>query len=648
MAWVIQWWTFLVAAAILFVPGMIAARAIGLRRLGQWAFAPVASTAMVVLLAIVYPLIGLTWNGLTAAIGVALLTAVCVFAARALRVPASTPQLHGRRGPLLLGLAGGVILGAVRVIAYIGAPENVSQSNDAPFHLGAVRAILEHGAATPFGLGGLVDPEAPGAFYPGAWHAMASLIATFSGAGIPQTTNVLTVMVAAVVWPLGVAWMTQAATGRRLAAAAAAALSPALIAFPLLLIQYGILYSYLLAVALLPAAVAVVVELLPRPDERLSLLGRGAGLIVGIGMVLLALAMAQTSVILAWGLLVGLYAAGRLWVGWGALPSRGRWAGLAALVSGFALLTLLWVQMSRMVTADYWGSVRTPAGAALDLVSSGYAGTPAMWVVSVLAVVGGVAALLRRRTSWLSVAWLAFALLYGVAAAVDTAAIRLPLVGPWYGDTYRLAALLPALTVPLAAIGVVALVDAAVRIFRAAAVVRRAAGWVSIGLILVVLAGGVAAEPVTQRYHVANGVTETQSRFTIDDETWLTRDERALIERLPDSVESGARVIGNPGTGAAFGFALSGVDVFPAKWQVPRSATYAVLAEGLRDAASDPEVCAAVEELGVAYVVDFGPGDAGTGRVEMPGFTAFDGQPGFERVDSEGAASLWRVSACSR
>jgi hypothetical protein len=105
-------------------------------------------------------------------------------------------------------------------------------------------------------------------------------------------------------------------------------------------------------------------------------------------------------------------------------------------------------------------------------------------------------------------------------------------------------------------------------------------------------------------------------------------------------------VIGNPGTGAAFGYALSGAAVYPAKWQIPASADFALLAERLRDAGDDPEVCDAVDRLGIRYALDFGPGDPGTGRQQLAGLTGFADADGFEPVDAEGAASLWRITAC--
>ncbi|HET8927940.1 MAG TPA: DUF6541 family protein, partial [Microbacterium sp.] len=548
-----------------------------------------------------------------------------------------------------------VLIGA-RLILYIGAPADVSQSNDAPFHLGAVRAIIEAQRATSFGLGGLVDPEAPGAFYPGAWHGTTALVSLLSGAGVAEATNVMTIVVGAIVWPLGIAWLAQAATGRRLAAAGAAALSPALLAFPLLLVQYGILYSYLLAVALVPAAIAAVVVLARR--EPTALVPRVAAIALVSAMSIAAIGASQPSALLAWGLAVALSSIGGAVAVWRDAESapRSRALGTAGATGILVVLLVAWWGASRLVTADYWGPVHSLPGAVLDVASSGYAGTQAAWWVSVLLVVGLAVLLVHGPARWLALTWVVLAGLYVVAAAIHSPWLRLPLVGPWYSDTYRLAALLPVVTLPVAAAGVVFVVD------RVSALTGRrsgepraeslraeqsAAAWVTAGALLVVSVIVFAVHPLVQRYHVANGVTEEQSRFVIADDTWLTLDERALLERLPDSVEPGARVLGNPGTGAAFGYALSGVDVFPAKWQLPRSPAFALLGERLVDAAVDPEVCAAADALDAQYVLDFGPGDEGTGRVQLPGLTGFEDALGFELVDREGAAALWRITACS-
>jgi hypothetical protein len=71
-----------------------------------------------------------------------------------------------------------------------------------------------------------------------------------------------------------------------------------------------------------------------------------------------------------------------------------------------------------------------------------------------------------------------------------------------------------------------------------------------------------------------------------------------------------------------------------------------VLASSLNEVATDPLVCPAVDAIGADYVFDFGPGSTDYGRYILPGFTDLDGHDGFELVDREGAASLWRITAC--
>ncbi|MES2867543.1 MAG: DUF6541 family protein, partial [Actinomycetota bacterium] len=123
----------------------------------------------------------------------------------------------------------------------------------------------------------------------------------------------------------------------------------------------------------------------------------------------------------------------------------------------------------------------------------------------------------------------------------------------------------------------------------------------------------------------------------------------ALLEALDELVEPGARVLGNPSTGTGFGYFLSGVDVFPRTWSPPTSQSWTVLGEYLRDAAADPEVCEALTAYGQPeYVLDFGLGEEGPGRYELPGMTDFSGQDGFELVAEDGDVSLWRITACDQ
>jgi hypothetical protein len=230
VAWLTQWWTLLATLLVVFVPGLAAAWSIGLRRLGAWAFAPVGSVAMISLLATVYGFVRIPWTLLSVLIGLVVIAALLVACRLLLGIPDRRPRVTGARWPVVVALLVAAVLLTVRVTVYIRDPGNISQTNDAAFHLGAVRAIIEHANASSFGLAGLIDPAAIGGFYPGAWHATDSIVSMLAG-DIAVSTNILALVFAAVVWPLGITWLTQVVLRRRLASAAAAAMSPVFVIF---------------------------------------------------------------------------------------------------------------------------------------------------------------------------------------------------------------------------------------------------------------------------------------------------------------------------------------------------------------------------------------------------------------------------------
>ena len=83
------------------------------------------------------------------------------------------------------------------------------------------------------------------------------------------------------------------------------------------------------------------------------------------------------------------------------------------------------------------------------------------------------------------------------------------------------------------------------------------------------------------------------------------------------SSKPGSRALANPSTGAGFGYFFSGsrVDVFRRNWAPPSTDAWNILADDLRDVATDAAVCDALAVYGdPAYVLDFGPGEDRAGR----------------------------------
>lgn len=646
---------YIVAVVVVLLPGLGMGAILRLRSLALWALAPALTVVMAVGSALVLGLLGLPWSPVSALIAFAGLL-VLVWG---IRWALPWPTLEGvgpRRGTdtaiVLIGLLIGVVLLGIRFVAEFGTPDAISQTNDAAFHLSAVRFATETGIASPLAITEVIGARG---FYPSAWHTLAALIPPLTGASVPLAANAVTFAIGVVVWPLGLAFLAFRVAGP-VAAGAASAVAGAVIAFPLGLVQWGVLYPQLLAGALLPAAVATII---PPPVaehgagaasslERRNALGAATR---GVALVLLplcAVLVAQPSTGLAWGVAA---LASLLW----SLPgrfARRKSAGLAALVAAVAaagVLVWVWRYFGASVSAA-WEPHTHIRSAALEVGLNGFLGYPPALTVSIAMLVGVVAGL--TAGSWriraIASAWAVSAGLFVVAAAVGPDQVRAALVGPWYEDPYRLAAIVPVFGLVLAGAGVAAVAD------RISALARRRAGGRSprvlvaaaVGLLLCVpVLVQTVAMPRVDRRDVFASETDPHA-YEVSTSSFVSEDELALLERLDDVLPEDAVVVANPSTGASFGYALSGRDVIPRTWAPPSGDPYWVLAENLRDVSEDPAVCDALAVFGAEYVLDFGPGEWYPGRWMMPGFAEIDERPGFELVDREGDASLWRVTSC--
>jgi hypothetical protein len=257
-------------------------------------------------------------------------------------------------------------------------------------------------------------------------------------------------------------------------------------------------------------------------------------------------------------------------------------------------------------------------------------------VVAVLAVVGCVTAWRRPRQRWLVAAHAVAGGLFVLVAGSDARISRM-VSAAWWDDPYRLAALAGVTGVPLAAVGL----DAVVRWVAA----RLPGEWpirhlaAVTGALLVataVAAAGLSTEDTTQVV-----ATEYQRQ------SLLTPAEQSFLADVPATVPVGERVAGNPWNGAALSGPVAGREaVFPhlvGRWGADRD----LLARSLRSVSTDPGVCAALRRLSVQYVLVGKPRFwSGDPRRRRYAGLEVAGREGFTRVGGGGGLSLWRVTAC--
>jgi hypothetical protein len=648
--WLGQLPALLAAVVVAFAPGLLIGAGLRLRGLVLWALAPIGSTVVLATLAVVYGAVGIPWNLWSALVGCVVVAVVAWFSATALgpRRP-RPPRDRGGRRLLAAGLAIGILFVVARFVVYVHDPRAISQTNDAVFHLNALRYILETSNASSMHVSGVIGATG---FYPAAWHGMASLVVLATGCEVPVAANATALVVSAAVWPVGMAWFArEVSRGSTAVAAIAAALSAALWTFPMLMVEWGIVYPYALSVAILPAALAIVVAAprWARGEGPVRTPVRSIVLSTVLAVAALgALALSQPATILAWGLVVMTFFS--WWFAMHVRSTHRRHRGL--LVGGFVMAWIVfagvWLGLTRSTTGSHWPPFRAKLVVLLDVILNGQVLLPFMIGVSILMLIGIVVSVRRPALRWLATAWLALSALYIVSASIGQPTLRNLAIGAWYADPYRLAALAPVTVLPLAAIGLAAVATwatAAISGRTGRAAMTFAGAWALVGVAVVGIVA-FAVRPIIQMPAVTEGTTDGESRYVTED--YLSPDERVLLERLPEHTAADARIIGNPSTGMAFGYMLSGRDVYPRTWQPPRTPAWNELATGLRDVATEPAVCDALAAFGSPeYVLDFGAGEDSPGRYVMPGFTGFEGQPGFELVDHVGDASLWRITACS-
>ncbi|WP_448752205.1 DUF6541 family protein [Actinomyces naeslundii] len=666
----------LVVAGLLLVPGWIVGRSAHLGVLPSLAVAPALGSAIIGAAEILAHTLALPWRPWGWAV-IAALTAVSALMARLIagsppeRARRTAPQGRAERTILAGGLIVAVVVPAGAILSVLPGPAYPAQAFDATFHLNAVAAIREGGNASMLGgLSALYSGRA--VYYPTVWHGALALA---PGGPVPVSTAGVLALTA-VAWPLSLLgllaraagldtpWEPEAEGARRrqqtCAVAAVLALSAAVVGFPLLPMTSLAVWPYALSVLGLPG-VLVLYDLLRRgtASRRLRLV-----------LVLLALAAAG-GVVAAHG--TGLFNLAVLTPPFLADAVVSLWRRSATRRGGRALLAAVAVTAMLVLAAGTWfmrGSLasvlgyRRPAGgvagavatlgqAIIDLPMYGAvpgATVPIGIVFGLLTLAAAWSARSRRdQRPWL-IMWLLALLLLILVGGPQWVGRQLG--APWYLQKARILplAILPAF---------VLLVQAGAGqpgrrlwevLCRAASRVggmrpERAAAAMLVALVLL----PVAARTPLER-NLAASVYDPQR---IQYGTLLTKDSIALIRRSRSELPDDAVVLGAPSRGAAHLWSLGGLHVvYPTRDKTAPGTPGAALASAWPTLGQKgSQTCALLNRLGVRYFYSSSDATASgsvTGAAPLRWDSRLTQVPseGLELVDSEGSASLWRITAC--
>ena len=669
----------LVVAGLLLVPGWLVGRAARLGVLRSLAVAPAIGAGIIGAAEILSHALGLPWRPWGWAV-ITALTAIAALVARLVAGPPAerarwvTPWSRAERLILAGGLAVAVVVPAGAILSALPGPGYPVQAFDATFHLNAVAAIRDGGNASMLGgLSALYSGRA--VYYPTVWHGVLALAP--GGPALAATAGVLAL--SAVAWPLSLLGLLVRVTGldevlepahrgasrlqRICAVAAVLALSAGVVGFPLLLMTSLAVWPYALSVLGLPG-VLVLYDLLRRgaAPRRLRLthmllvLAAAGGVVAAHGTGLFNL------VVLTLPFLAGVVTS--LW-----RRSAARRGGRALLVGESVVVVLVlavgaWLMRRSLASVMGYqrpgggvaGAAATLGQALIDLPMYGAvpgAAVPVGIVIGLLTLQAAWSARSRReQRPWL-VMWLLVLILLALVGGPQW--IGRQLGSPWYLQKARILplAILPTLIL-VAQAGAgrpgrrlwAVLRQAASRTggVRPGRTERAAAIMLTVGLLL----------PVAARVPLERGlVASVYDPLRIQYGTLLTEDAMRLIQRSRTTLPDDAVVLGAPSRGATYWWSLGGVRVVhPTRAGADDGTPEDALADAWPTLGQrGSEVCTLLNRLGVGYFYSSSDATASgstTGAAPLRWDAPLTRVPaeGLELVDSEGSASLWRITAC--
>lgn len=257
----------LVAVIVLLLPGTLVVAALGARGLIAWGAVAPVSAGVVGVAAIGADLVGVPFSPVWVLVVTIVAVGLALLIRRMLpRRDGSAPRESRRTGrAFVIGLVLAVALLCWRVASALMSPQLFSQRFDIVFHLNAVRRAVD-GDGSSLTMGQLMGESGILSFYPSAWHDVAALVSLTTGIDhglftIPVAVSAANLVIAAVVWPLGCLALVRSIVGaaRPYALVLGGVLSAAFGAFPLRLLDWGVILPYFFGIALLPGVIALVI-----------------------------------------------------------------------------------------------------------------------------------------------------------------------------------------------------------------------------------------------------------------------------------------------------------------------------------------------------------------------------------------------------
>lgn len=605
----------IMAIAMIYIPGFLFFRILGKSFISNIALAPIYSLGCFFLIASALDVFDLkfsVWAFVVPTFLIAL--GFFIFACALKRVGGrgaiEVPLPGSQRAYVLLLCAQAVIGVGLLVFIFVrneGGPLGFSNEYDNYFHLNAIRYMLDPDIFN----GTYYSIEEAEQGYPLGWHLLCALVVSLAQCPVTVGVNAVNVATAGVVFPVSMFYLVTVIFKEKEYCCAACICSLGFVAFPWNLLVWGPVHPNLFAFALVPLSCALLVRLLQHVDASKQTMIEGLLLVASLAI----LARLHPNAVFVVGIFaVPLVCNAIVYSGssrWRTGPTR-MVRKSVAMAGVVGLAVIAWCAlykapfMQKIVQFDSWEPFVGKSQALMNVLFVGYdEGGVSQLLLAAFIVLGILHAVIHRRFVWLLIPY-AVAIVMYVFGCTSNGWLRHFLTGFWYGDNWRIGAVLALFAIPVAVMGCAALLRSVM------AVVERAGRWKVVRGAVAIPFAIASLAMIFWPSFVINGVLNVDMAFSAfksevrrTSEMFYDSTERAFVEEVSGIVGNGL-VLNDPYDGSAFLGGVNGVKVFfPEYLRYDKEAQddVALLREHLDEYGSNEEVQALIESLGVEYLL---------------------------------------------
>ena len=531
-----------------------------------------------------------------------------------------------------------------------------------------------------------ITPWEPGTsgFYPSGWNIIVALTTQLVSTTVPIAGNALNFVSAAIVFPLSIcSLIAKVLPKHRIALISGAFVCLAFFVFPWSLLIYGPIFPNTVAFCVMPSIWWIFMQMTRSKTPKHDLIW----LIVIFVLGLITLFILHPSTIFSSIVVLLPWSFARIGESKRRVFLFGKQIKPVTLAYAFFIFALViwsvfyYVLIVRGVALNFWWSAYSSLQDAIlhalgmDFIGQSYAGGELVSpqpILSICVLVGTVWTFKHKQARWMVSAFMYLSILCIFIITFDVP-LKGYLSGFWYTDPFRIAASCVIMAIPLAALGLATLAEAALETFASWREKTSQAQTKAQTCVFCtvwakpLIAGAVIACVVVLNYVVpmpnlksekpipAATAFKQASEKAYGDHYILTSEELEFLRRVELTVPAGAVIANLPHDGSLWAYGTNDLHVlwrFPNGYDASERPASAILRKRLNRIASDPEVLQTAHDLNVQYVlilnnvVDYSNAVTSTYKPgTFRGITQItDTTPGFEVVLEEGSMRLYKIT----